>query len=156
MKAGFVLRFFASLLDFLIVGTFDIVVLFVLSVFDHNLMGWFHISYEQKLQVVQIARYPIGLVLIAIPWIYTALLESSEKRATYGKYIFDIWVSGTDGERISFARSTARFFSKILSMAPFFLGFIMAVFNKNGQALHDLICGTVVTYSGTKLGERRE
>lgn len=152
MKAGFFLRFFANLLDFLIVGTFDFILLLILSFVDRNMMNWFHISYEQKIQIVQIARYPIGVILIVIPWLYSAMMESSERQATYGKFIFDIWVTGMNGERISFAKATARFFCKFLSTAPLFLGFVMASFTKKGQALHDLISGTLVSVSGTTIG----
>lgn len=149
MKAGFLLRFFASLLDLLIIAAFELCVLFPLSFVDRNIMGWFHISYEQKMQIVQIARFPIGAVLIAIPWLYNALFESSHRQATYGKFIFDIWVTGMKGERISFARATARFFCKILSTVPLFAGFFFCLFTKKSQALHDLICGTLVSVSGT-------
>ena len=54
-------------------------------------------------------------------------------------------VAGADGSKLSFAVATGRCFAKVLSNMTFGLGYLMAVFTKRQQALHDLLAGTVVT-----------
>src|SRR5215472_15473954 len=77
-------------------------------------------------------------------WIYEAAMESSSKQATLGKMALGLKVTDEQGRRISFARATARYFSKIIS-AILFIGYIMAGFTARKQALHDMIAGTLVT-----------
>lgn len=77
-------------------------------------------------------------------WIYEAAMESSSRQATLGKMIFGMKVTDLQGRRISFARATARHFCKYLSAMILFLGYIMAGFTAQKQALHDMIAGTVI------------
>lgn len=83
----------------------------------------------------------IGLV---INWLYHALMESSSKRATLGKMAVGIEVCDLDGRRISFGRASGRFFAKILSGMICLIGYIMAGFTEQKQALHDQLAGTLV------------
>jgi uncharacterized RDD family membrane protein YckC len=55
-----------------------------------------------------------------------------------------IYVTGLDGQRISFLRATGRYLAKFLSALILFIGFIMAAFTARKQALHDMIAGTLV------------
>jgi uncharacterized RDD family membrane protein YckC len=77
-------------------------------------------------------------------WIYEASLESSSKQATLGKMALGLKVTDENGRRITFARASGRFFSKILSRMIFLIGYIMAGFTARKQALHDMIAGTLV------------
>jgi uncharacterized RDD family membrane protein YckC len=77
-------------------------------------------------------------------WIYEAGMESSSKQATLGKMALGLKVTDEHGRRITFARASARYFSKILSRMILFIGYIMAGFNARKQALHDMIAGTLV------------
>src|SRR5687768_12351806 len=54
------------------------------------------------------------------PWIYEAWMLSSPWQATVGKRALSMTVTGTDGQRISFARATGRHFAKYVS--AFLLG----------------------------------
>ena len=83
----------------------------------------------------------VGLI---IGWLYFALLQSSSRQATFGKQLLGLKVVDLHYDRISFARATGRFFSKILSILILFIGFIMVLFTKKRQALHDMIAGTYV------------
>src|SRR5580692_11271903 len=47
-----------------------------------------------------------------IPWLYEALMTSSEKQATVGKMLLGIAVTDLNGNRISFGRATGRHFAK--------------------------------------------
>ena len=53
-------------------------------------------------------------------------------------------VADVYGQRLSFARSTTRYFSKILSALLLGIGYLMAFFTADSQALHDKIASTVV------------
>jgi len=48
------------------------------------------------------------------------------------------------GNRITFARASLRFFGKILSVLTLFIGFIAIAFTAYKQGLHDKIAGTLV------------
>ncbi|MBI2840770.1 MAG: RDD family protein [Acidobacteria bacterium] len=64
--------------------------------------------------------------------------------ATPGKMICKIKVVTPEGGAISYGRSTARFFAKQLSGMICYIGYIMALFDKDRQTLHDRICNTRV------------
>ncbi len=49
-----------------------------------------------------------------------------------------------NGNRLTFARATVRYFAKFFSAAIMLLGFVMAAFTERHQALHDLIAETLV------------
>jgi hypothetical protein len=67
---------------------------------------------------------------------------------TIGKKIFNIKVAGREGQAISFKQSIARFFCYFLSIATFFIGFILPFFNREKKALHDYVVKTKVIYVG--------
>ncbi|HCG30515.1 MAG TPA: hypothetical protein DEU95_12525 [Chloroflexi bacterium] len=84
------------------------------------------------------------MIAIVLWWLYFALQESSERQATIGKRALGIIVTDLQGERVTFARATGRFFSKYLSGVIFSIGYIMAAFTSRKQALHDLLASTLV------------
>lgn len=87
----------------------------------------------------------IGLAVGAfVMWLYEALMTSSSKQATVGKLVMGLRVTDTAGRRIGFGRATARVFSKYLSSAIFFIGYLMVAFTEKKQGLHDMIAGTLV------------
>lgn len=77
-------------------------------------------------------------------WLYYALQESSPRMATIGKRAVGLVVTDLEGERISFARATGRYFGKILSGMFACAGYIMAAFTERKQALHDLLASSLV------------
>lgn len=89
----------------------------------------------------------LGGVLIG--WLYYALFESGNARATPGKMAFRLQVVHADtSERISFLRSTGRFFAKILSGMVLGIGYLMQPFTARRQALHDLLSSAAVVETG--------
>lgn len=80
----------------------------------------------------------------ALAWLYFAVCESSGWQATVGKLALGIRVTDMDGQRISFLRALGRYPAKILSSMILFVGFMMAGWTERKQALHDMICGTLV------------
>jgi uncharacterized RDD family membrane protein YckC len=49
-----------------------------------------------------------------------------------------------DGGKISYMRAAGRYFAKILSGIILYIGFIMAFWDDEKKALHDIICQTRV------------
>lgn len=84
------------------------------------------------------------LVLIAMNWFYSAILESSARGATLGKMALGLRVTDVAGKRIGFGRASGRFFAKFLSALILMIGFIMAGFTARKQALHDMLAGCLV------------
>jgi uncharacterized RDD family membrane protein YckC len=86
----------------------------------------------------------ILFIIILTHWLYWALMESSPKQATLGKMALGLKVTDFQGERISFARATGRYFGKIVSSLILYVGFMMAGWTEEKQALHDIMAGTLV------------
>ncbi|TQR98292.1 RDD family protein [Paenibacillus ottowii] len=88
----------------------------------------------------------VGRTLLnwGVIWLYYALMESSKCKATVGKLALGIVVLDEFNHKLSFARASARYWSKLLSFIILFVGFIMAGFTARKQALHDLIARTYV------------
>ncbi|HEX6571213.1 MAG TPA: RDD family protein [Steroidobacteraceae bacterium] len=83
-----------------------------------------------------------------VGWLYYALQHSSAHQATFGKRALRIKVVSLQGERISFARATGRYFAYLLASFTLGVGLIMAAFTKRRQALHDMMTGTLVVGRG--------
>lgn len=78
-------------------------------------------------------------------FLLTPFLISSNYQASPGKIVFGIVVTDTCGKQVSFSRALFREISKYVSLLPVGLGFVMLVFTKKKQELHDLLALTVVT-----------
>ena len=84
-----------------------------------------------------------GIIWAVIPF-YWAAFESSKWQASPGKMALGIKVTDLNGNRISFARASGRYFAKILSGLTLLVGYFMAAFTARKQALHDIIAGCLV------------
>lgn len=84
------------------------------------------------------------LLMLSADWVYNAYMNSSQRRATFGKQFMGLKVTGLDGEEIGFGQATGRYFAKYISTFPLFAGFFIAPFTRKKQALHDMVAGTVV------------
>jgi uncharacterized RDD family membrane protein YckC len=85
----------------------------------------------------------LGLILYILPPIYEIFMIG-KYGATWGKMAMKIKVVRPDGGRLSYGRSTGRYFAKILSALILYIGFLMAIWDKEKRALHDQICQTRV------------
>lgn len=88
-----------------------------------------------------------GAMSLIVNWLYFALQESSVRQATFGKLAVGIKVCTENGERMTFANATGRYFAKIISAIIVFIGFIMVIFDEKKQGLHDKIAKTLVIYN---------
>ncbi len=64
--------------------------------------------------------------------------------ATPGKMALGLKIVTSTGEPISYLRALARFFAHMVSALTCLIGYIMAAFNEEKKALHDMICDTRV------------
>jgi uncharacterized RDD family membrane protein YckC len=83
-------------------------------------------------------------ISLVISWLYFALMESSERGATLGKMALSLRVVTENGQRLSFANATGRFFAKIVSALILGIGFIMVGFTDRKRGLHDMMASTLV------------
>ena len=139
---GFWIRVVAAIIDGILLG---IVVFPVLGILGLSIgLAGSQVSMPEI--GVHLVRGIVGWVLfMGAGWLYEAGLESSSKQATVGKMALGLKVTDEDGRRISFARASARYFSKILSRMILLIGYIMVGFTQRKQGLHDMIAGTLVT-----------
>ncbi len=132
--AGFWLRWVAWVIDSAILGALPLIVALIIAPIFFT--GSSAVAF-------------LGVTIFIVPvigttgWLYYGLMESSELQATVGKRVLGLRVVRTDGQPVSFGRASARFFAKILS-SILLVGFLMAAFTENKQALHDRIAGCLV------------
>lgn len=126
--AGFWIRFGAKFVDGIILNVVGRLVGLVIG-----------LAMKGNQSAVYIAA-GVGLVLNAAYIIYF----TGKFGATPGKIACKIEVIRTDGEPMTFGRSTGRYFAEILSSLTLFIGYIMAGFDDEKRALHDRICDTRV------------
>ena len=149
--AGFWMRFVAYILDSFIISFIEvIVVLPILGFFGFKVITIGTLSDLENtdpdimIPLVASAISAIALSAFLITWLYYALLQSSSRQATIGKMVLNLEVVDAYGERISFATASLRYFAKILSSLFMMIGYIMAAFTYQNQALHDMIAKTYV------------
>lgn len=96
----------------------------------------------------QLIRFPF-IIFFGITGIYVGyfvILETSELQGTLGKLAVGIKVCDKSGNRITFANSLGRTFSKFISFMIFCIGFMMVGWDDRKQGLHDKIADTYVFY----------
>ena len=132
--AGFWKRVAASVIDFfvliaaaLVLGTMLGVVLGVL----------FRMSPEQAGSVGNV----FGILLNLL---YFSIMQSSSTQASVGKMAVGIKVVATDGEPLKFLHAFVRQIAMYLNFVTLGIGLLLAAFTARKQALHDLLCGTLV------------
>ena len=142
--AGFWIRFVAVIIDGIILGVVSIMVNFALfgSMFNFPTPG---------------SNTPPEAVLtgllgrIGLSWIVNTVLACSYESfflgkfgATPGKMALSLRVVRPDGSPISYGRAAGRYFGKLLSSMTLLIGYIIAGFDSQKRALHDMICDTRV------------
>ena len=86
----------------------------------------------------------IYVITIAVPLLYFSWMHSSSMQASLGKMAVGIKVVRSDGQRITFWRAFGRYWAMIPSALILMIGYLMAGFTERKQALHDMICDTLV------------
>ena len=142
--AGFWKRFLAYIIDQIIISILGaVIVLPFLAMVGISLWSQdFDPSADFLVTIISMYFTMILLIIIG-EWLYYALMESM-KGATLGKMALGITVTDMQGNKISFGRATGRYFGKIISSLTLAIGYIMAGFTQQKQALHDMIAGCLV------------
>ncbi|HJT61382.1 MAG TPA: RDD family protein [Burkholderiales bacterium] len=122
---GFWIRFLAYLVDSFIVTVGFVGIMLLLSAMGLELAG-------------------AEIIFLVLSILYWALMQSSKQQATLGKALCGLKVGGPNGERISAARALGREAAKIISSLTLLIGFVIAAFTRNKQALHDFVASTYV------------
>ncbi len=144
--AGFWKRFLAYLIDKIILGAISLV--FILPFLAVGGLSALHQEeydeFTPELLLALVTAFAgLLLTILIIHWLYYAFLES-RKGATFGKMALGIAVVDMNGNRVSFARASGRHFGKILSSLILCIGYIIAGFTQQKQALHDILAGCLV------------
>jgi uncharacterized RDD family membrane protein YckC len=130
--AGFWIRFLAYVIDRIVIGIaaapFYVILVLpgLLRMIHEAQSGGGEPSTEMILSIIGSASIFLVLVFVGY-WLYEALLTASSWQGTVGKRLLRLKVVDEAGNRISFARSTGRFFAKILSQLILWIGFIMVL-----------------------------
>ena len=150
--AGFWFRFFAVLIDGLVLGTASAVMTTVIGIilalgFGITLVG--SVDRENKADAAALVLTLTWIVLIVanfmLHWLYFAFMESSGQRASVGKLACGIIVTDESGVPVTFAQATGRFFAKFfITSATLGIGYLMCVWTKKEQCLHDKIASCLV------------
>lgn len=140
--AGFWARVGARFIDSIVVGGAMMAVMVVMA-----LAGGLDQMMDPAAQPTGSGALLSMLVYLVGPWLYYALMESSSWQATLGKRAIGARVTDLNGQRISFAHATGRYFATALCYITLYIGFVMAAFTARKQALHDMATNTVVTYA---------
>ncbi|MCC8445964.1 RDD family protein [Xanthomonas translucens] len=144
VQAGFWKRTAAYLIDGMLIGIVSQVMQLVLMLgfFGFSSLGSGSPDFSTPGGIVMLVL--VYLLPMAMSALYFGLFHASTKQATLGKMAIGIKVVRTDGSRISVGRGVGRYFGFLLSSLTLFIGFLMAAFTERKQALHDMLCDTLV------------
>jgi len=137
--AGLQLRIVAFILDVLVLISFGmlfVAAVLVLLVIDAD-------NGNPSDRAFLISGVILTLYFVAFVPLYHILLWSSRGQ-TVGMMAVHIRVLSRNGGRVSLWRSALRFFGRLFSVLPLFLGLLMALFDRKRRTLHDRLAGTVV------------
>lgn len=147
--AGFWLRFVAIIIDGIIIGVLQFVVIApILAAIGIGISsGASAIDSEDPTAMIAKAMAifsTVGLIGQVVNILYSTLMESSKYQATIGKLALGLIVTDVNGGKLDFVKALIRNVSKIVSGIILLIGYIMAAFTEKKQALHDIIAGTLV------------
>jgi uncharacterized RDD family membrane protein YckC len=135
--AGFWLRFVAYIIDSILLGVVNFILNMIFqvqgSIFAPHSGGQ-----------AAIFAFFVAMAEWAIAWLYFAFMESSQMQATLGKLALGLVVTDMAGQPISFGRATGRYFGKIISGLTLLIGYMMAGWTQQKQALHDIMASCLV------------
>lgn len=131
--AGFWRRLGGSLLDALVIF-FPVAIIRVA-------MGLSAVSFEDDYDTTGLIAMAIEVVL---SWLYAVTQLGSPTSATLGMRVVGIRLLTVHGDHPSFARVNGRYLAQALSVITLGIGYLMMLFGRRRQTLHDLVSGTVV------------
>lgn len=141
-KAGVGSRFYAALLDTLLLGLIVLIGLYV----NYNFLREFGEVLGNWLGAIG------GILIFAMFWGYFMLFEITTNGQSPGKYALGLRVIKDGGYPISFGDSAIRNLVRLVDFLPFFYGtgLIVMLISGNWQRLGDLAAGTLVVRTTRK------
>ena len=154
--AGFWLRLVAAIIDGLIISIplAPVYIIVLIDVFKNSqdlqnlqdpTMVWTILGPKMFLFFI------LGIVALAVNWLYHGLFESSTWQATPGKKALGLIVTDLEGRQVTFGRASGRYFAgrgativPSLGSMYYFVDCICIGFTERKQAIHDLIAGCLV------------
>jgi len=137
--AGFWIRALAMLIDVILLQALYFITLspfvIVIGILAANM---------PPLLAMQIGIAFVSVLAILLQWMWFTIGDSSVWQATPGKKILGLKVVDINGEKIGFGKSNVRYWSRIISTLPAFMGYLMTGMNAKKQSLHDKIAKTIV------------
>lgn len=130
--AGFWRRFWASLVDGVILGFIGIGI--------SSTLGTNPFASEVKSNLQVVDKVLTWVISVA----YTVMFYVNYEGATPGKKLLAIKVIKTDGQPLNYGVAIIRSLASLVSAIPLFLGYIWVAFDSKKQAWHDKIAGTYV------------
>lgn len=130
-------------------GLIDTIIVFFISLLVIVILG-FLLGYKgvdvgiTEEKITNIWNLRAFLVIISVDFLYTVITQAGNKQATYGQRALDLIIVKDDGTRASILQIVSRYFISIFSSIFFKLGYVIAVFTKRKQTVHDLLASTVV------------
>jgi len=142
--AGFWIRFVAYLIDAIILGVAMGIVQFAVL---GSVLTFPHFDAQTRPEMIIAPMLGmiglLSLVSIAISGAYESLFIF-KYGATPGKMALGLKVVRPNGGPVDLGRAIGRYFGKMLSGIILYIGYIMAGFDSEKKALHDMICDTRV------------
>ncbi len=136
LKAPFVLRLGAILIDYILLVSIPVISILISRSFGDD---------GSKLLNSEISN--AGWLITILLGITDFVIFPMFSGQTIGKMFTGIRIVRNDGKAVSFTgvllRNIVGYFLSIITLG---LGFVLALFNIKGRALHDFIAGTVVVY----------
>lgn len=140
--AGFWIRFVARLIDYLILKVVGWIVLMPLGLTTAGIAWSGMHDVSDVLSLLAMSGAMIALT-IAIAASYEIALTTL-KGGTLGKLALGLRVVRPDGSKVLVGRATGRYFATWLSRIILYIGYIIAGFDAEKRALHDILCDTRV------------
>ncbi len=141
---GFWIRFGAYVIDYVLMQVISYAVLIPLALaMEGDAMSAFDpVGGEEAVNVLFVIFF-FGLSF-GIPALYYTLTTGSSMQGTLGKKLVGLRVIREDGQDVTYGVALGRYLAALLSGLICAIGYIMAAFDEEKRALHDLICGTRV------------
>ncbi len=133
--AGFWIRLAAFLMDNVVVDIATVLITALLTDISIEHAALELVGVEEGWTTTIISN-----ILLMAYWTFT----TAQWGQTVGKAILGLKVTRTDGSRLSYGRSFARYWAYVVSALPFALGFIAIALSSQKRGWHDFLCDTRV------------
>jgi uncharacterized RDD family membrane protein YckC len=144
LKAPFVLRCGALIIDYILIVVFP-----VLSLIAARSFG------SDGAKLFKSDLYNAGIIIAVLLAVTNLIIFPMLGGQSLGKILTGLRIVSRDGGAVNYVQILARhLIGYAVTVFTLGLGFVVALFDPKGRALHDIIAGTVVIYGRKKT--RRE